>query len=164
AATVVVALSVSTVLIRRERDEARAQRRQARLAVDDMYSKVADQWLEDRLDPLQREVLAQALAYYENFTRPAASGPPLRPGRGRASLRMGDVLRKLGRHDEAEAAYRRSVEVLDRLARDESAAPGHRRLLASALTRLGGSLTDRGRYGEAEPLLRRSVGLGRALT
>jgi serine/threonine-protein kinase len=163
AATVMVALSVGTVLIRRERDEARAQRRQARLAVDDMYSKVADQWLEDRLDPLQREFLAKALAYYENFTRQDSSDPTVRQERGRAYLRMGDVLRKLGRHDEAEAAYRRSVAVLDRLAGEAPAASGHRRHLASALTRLGGSLTERGRYGEAEPLLRRSVGLGRAL-
>jgi serine/threonine-protein kinase len=163
AITAVLALSVSTVLIRRERDEARAQRRQARLAVDDMYSKVADQWLEDRLDPLQREFLGKALAYYENFTRQDASDPSVRQERGRAYLRMGDVLRKLGRHDEAEAAYRRSVEALDRLAREEPSVPGHRRYLASALTRLGSSLTERGRYGEAEPLLRRSADLGRAL-
>ena len=123
--------------IRRERDEARRQRQQARMAVDDMYSKVADQWLEDRLDPLQREFLGKALAYYEGFTRQDSSDPTVRQERGRASLRMGDVLRKLGRHDEAERAYRQSIAILEPLAREPSVA-GYRRHLASALTRLGG--------------------------
>jgi serine/threonine-protein kinase len=158
-----VALSVSSVLIRRERDEARAQRQQARLAVDDMYSKVADQWLEDRLDPLQREFLSKALAYYENFTRQDAADPTLRQEQGRAYQRMADVLRKLGRHDEAEPAYRRSIDILDRLAKGEPKVAGHRRHLASALSRLAGSLTERGRYPEAEPLYRRSIELSRAL-
>jgi serine/threonine protein kinase len=58
------ALAVATVLVRRERDAARQQRdvaRQqretARGAVNDMYTGVAEDWLEDYLDPKQLEFL-----------------------------------------------------------------------------------------------------------
>ncbi len=108
----VVGLSVATVLIGRERDEARRQRQQARKAVDDNYTRVAETWLADRLDPLQREFLEKALAYYRDFAGPDEGDPGLRQDRGRAYLRMGDVLRKLGRHDEAEPAYRQSIAIL----------------------------------------------------
>ncbi len=135
--TAVVALSVSTVLIGKERDEARRQRQQARKAVDDNYTRVAETWLADRLDPLQREFLEKALAYYRDFAGPDAGDPTLRQERGRAYLRMGDVLRKLGRHDEAEPAYRQSIEILATLASEQPTVREHRDALAEATFRLG---------------------------
>ena len=103
------ALSVSTVLIARERNEARTQGEQARTAVDDMYTKVAENWLEDRLDPLQKEFLEKTLNYYEKFTGFAATTPAVRLEHGRAYQRMGEIHRKLGRFDEAERAFRKAL-------------------------------------------------------
>jgi serine/threonine protein kinase len=148
--TAVFALTVSAVLIGKERDEARRQRSQARQAVDDMYTKVAEQWLEDRLDPLQREMLEKALRYYENFAAVDAADPTVRQERGRAFLRLGDVLRKLGRHDEAEKAYRRSVDALAALAADDPRTPEHRSHLALANARLASELAARGKGAEQE--------------
>ena len=164
--TAVVALSVSAVLIGKERDEARRQGRQARKAVDDSYTRVAENWLADRLDPLQREFLEKALVYYRDFAGPDEGDPGLRQDRGRAYLRMGDVLRKLGRHDEAEAAYRRAIEILSKLAADVPAAPEHRDSLAEANFRLGSERAARGKAAEleeAERLFRRAASAQEAL-
>ena len=164
--TAVVALSVSTVLIGRERDEARRQRQFARRAVDESYTRVAEQWLEDRLDPLQREFLEKALAYYREFAGAEANDPDARQEQGRAYLRMGDVLRKLGRHDEAESSYRRSIAILARLADEDPARLEHRERLAEATFRLGTERAARGESGEpdqAETLFRRAGAIQRAL-
>ena len=139
----VAGLAASTVLVGHERDEARRQREQARKAVDDNYTRVAETWLADRLDPLQREFLEKALAYYRDFAGPDEGDPGLRQDRGRAHLRMGDVLRKLGRHAEAEAAYREAIAILGRLAQDQPGVPEHRDHLAEATYRLGSEQATR---------------------
>jgi eukaryotic-like serine/threonine-protein kinase len=164
--TAVIALSVSTVLIGKERDEANRQRQQARKAVDDNYTRVADTWLADRLDPLQREFLEKALAYYRDFAGPDAGDPGLRQEKGRAYLRMGDVLRKLGRHDEAEVAYRQSIEILSKLASEEPANSEHRVHLAEATFRLGSeraSRTKAAELDEAGKLFRQATSTQEAL-
>jgi tetratricopeptide (TPR) repeat protein len=166
------ALGITSVLVGRARDAAVAQRRQARAAVDDMYSKVADQWLEDRLDPVQADFLRKALAYYESFTADDGTEPSVQLERGRAQLRLADVLRKLGRHAEAQIAYRRAIDLLGPLAasgragvrqdpleaespepRDDDAA-AH---LALARTRLASSFAESGRYAEADALAREAL-------
>jgi len=155
--TAVTALSISTVLIGKERNEAKVQRGQARSAVDEMYTEVAEKWLEDRLDPLQRRFLERALAYYEEFAGQDAADQVVRQERGRAYLRMGDILRKLGQPEQAERAYRRAIEVLGRLESDFPVVPEHRHHLAYGRDRLGLVLAARGANAEAESLYRRGL-------
>jgi serine/threonine protein kinase/tetratricopeptide (TPR) repeat protein len=76
--TSVVGLAVANVLISRERDRVRAQRELARKAVDDMYTDVAEQWLEDQSDPLQQAFLDRALSAYEAQDADAASESPVK--------------------------------------------------------------------------------------
>ncbi|WZO95925.1 protein kinase [Isosphaeraceae bacterium EP7] len=156
-------LAVGTVLVRRERDQAREQRQVARRAVDDMYTDVAEGWLEDHLDDVQRTFLERALAYYERFADQQASDPTAVQERGRASLRMGDILRKLGRNPEAERAYRRGVDILGRLADDQPDTPEHRHHRAVGLARLGGVLAAGGHATEAEALERDAIATDLAL-
>jgi serine/threonine protein kinase/Flp pilus assembly protein TadD len=163
-ATSVLALSVGAVLVSRERDQARRQREQARRAVDEMYTEVAEKWLEDRLDPLQKQFLERALAYYEGFAHDTTAEPIVRQERGRAYLRVGDILKKLGRHDEAEKAYRRATEVLGRLARDVPSGTEHRFHGAHAQHQLGVSLAARGSHEEAEALLKRALSTQEAIS
>ena len=93
--TATIALGVSTVLVSRERNEAEAQGQQARQAVH-LLTKVADIGFDDQLDPLQKEMLENALAYYEQFTsrvveRPggAAGARPGLPADGRHPAQAG---------------------------------------------------------------------------
>src|SRR5205823_1812579 len=55
----------------RERDAARKSQRVARRAVNDMYSKVGEQWLAEtpRMTDVQQEFLTKALEFYQDVTR-----------------------------------------------------------------------------------------------
>src|SRR5262249_53508869 len=67
--TAVVALSISTLLINRERARAEASFRQAKQAVDDYFTTVSESQLLEvpGLQPLRKELLERAQKYYEQF-------------------------------------------------------------------------------------------------
>ena len=155
--TSTIALGVGTVLVTRERNEAKFQGKQARRAVDDMYTKVAENWLEDRLDPLQREFLEKTLAHYQTLTGQAADEPAVRLEHGRAFQRMGDIHRKLGRLDEANEAFRHALAILEPLQKARPADGEVRRALALTQTRLGDLLVRRGQNDQAEPMYREAL-------
>ena len=163
--TATVALAISTVLIRRERNEAllqrneaRAQRKVSRSVVDDMYTQVAEKWLEDRLDPVQREFLEKALSHYETFAAQDADDPAIRlEPRPRLPPEVGDILHKLGRNPEAERAYRRAIDALDALPAGAHAGSDARQGAAVGRSSLGVLLADQGKFPEAEALFRRAL-------
>ena len=161
--TSTIALGIGTVLVTRERNEAEEQGQQARQAVGDMYTKVAENWLEDRLDPLQKEFLEKTLNYYETFTRQAAGDPAVRLEHGRAYQRMADIQRKLGRLEESEKSFGRSLEILRPLHKARPDDPEIRRALGLAETRLGDMLLRRGRNDEAESLFQQAIEIERSL-
>ena len=143
-----------------QRGEAQIQSLQARQAVNDMYTKVAENWLEDRLDPLQKEFLEKTLNYYETFTRQAAKEPEVRLEHGRTYQRMGDIHRKFGRTAESAAAYHRALGILEPLLNEAPGDPEVRRALAVTRSHLGDlsarrNLNDEAalHYKQAEDLL-----------
>ena len=158
--TAVVALGIASILVGRERDEARRQGRQARKAVDENYTRVAEGWLADRLDPLQRQFLEQALVYYRDFAGPDEGDNTLRQDRGRAHLRLGDVQRKLGQHDKARVAYAQAIAIFARLSADEPAVAADRDYLAEATYRLG---TERAILGQTADLDEAARFFGKAI-
>ena len=76
---------------------------------------------------------------------------------------LGGQLRDRGRLAEAEAAYRRSEEVLTPLARANPGLPYIRRDLASSCLELGQVLDARGRAGEADAFFARALELWQEL-
>jgi len=166
-----IALGVSTVLIDREKNEAQLQRNEARLQKGEaelqgqqarqavhLLTKGAAIALDDQLDPLQREFLENALAYYRKFTGRVADDPAVRLEHGRTYQQMGNIQRKLGRLPESEVAYRQALEILEplvavpRVARDAKQALARTRtLLANLLVRRGGNT------GEAATLYRQAL-------
>ncbi len=161
--TATVALTVSTVLVSRERDEAEAQGRQARRAVH-LLTRSTDIAFDDQLDPIQKAMLQDALAYYEEFTGRSASDPAVRLEHGRAYQQMGDIERKLGRLAESEAAYRRAIATLKPLAGSAGAGREAKRSLARTYTLLGDLLVRRGvNKGQADGLYRRALEVQRVL-
>jgi serine/threonine-protein kinase len=160
--TSVIALSVGTVMVTRERNEADLRGKQARQAVDDMYTKVAENWLEDRLDPLQTEFLEKTLAHYQTLTGQAARNPAVQLENGSAFQRMGEIHRKLGRLEAANDAFRRALDLLEPL---NAARPGDgaiRRALGLTRTRLGDLLVRQGHNDQAEPLYQQAIALQEA--
>jgi tetratricopeptide (TPR) repeat protein len=160
-----IALGVSTALIARERDEAETQGQQARQAVH-LITKGADIAFDDQLDPVQKEMLEDALAYYEKFTGRSSGDPTVRLEHGRAHQQMGDIQRKLGRLADAERSYRRSAELLVPLAAGGAAGASRQASQALARTRtlLGDLLVRRGAdKGQAEALYRQALAAQRTL-
>lgn len=151
-AVATIALACSSWIISGERREAETQGEQARQAVH-LLAKGADIAFDDQLDPMQKEILENALAYYAKFTSRASGKPEVRLEHGQAWRQMGDLERKLGRLAESEAAYGKAIGLLEPLAAADAGAGAvaieARRSLARTRTLLGDLLvrrmTDKGR-------------------
>ena len=130
-----IGLAIGTVLITREwketqvqrniaqaqgrvaqtqRNEAEAQGRQARQAVR-LLTRVAEIGFDEQLDPLQKQFLENALAYYEQFTGRGVDDPGVTLEHGLAYQQMGAIQRKLGRFGESERAFRMRLLCSNRL-------------------------------------------------
>ncbi len=150
---------------RRAEAAAVGQRDRARKSVDDMYTQVAEKWLsqDPDLDPLQREFLLKALAYYEEFSREGAPSASELEEKASAEQRVGDIQRKLGALDEAERAYRSAVAIQGELRDRSPRSPFDRTRLAGGLTGLGELLRAEGRTDEAERVMRNALELNEAV-
>ena len=124
----------------RANSELDEQRDQARTAVDEMYTQVAEKWLKNRplLGQVQRDFLAKALAYYEQFVRDPGALPDL----GRAYLRVGQIQGAMNRREPALTAFHRAVDIFKKLLQEEPGRPEYRSDLAFSLFGLGND----GRY------------------
>jgi serine/threonine protein kinase/tetratricopeptide (TPR) repeat protein len=187
-----VALAVSNVYIARERDrkdealrekdqalaQARAsaaaaeeQRRLAeanlqlaRKAVDDMYAhfggKLANM---PHMQPLQRDLLLQALNFYQEFAKRNSADPGLRQGVALASLRVGSIDHQLGQPQQAAAALEQAIALYETLVAEDPAEPRYRYWLAVGHYVRSLLLADNGQGQEAEPGSRRAIALLAAL-
>jgi serine/threonine protein kinase/tetratricopeptide (TPR) repeat protein len=144
----------------RERDAAREEQRWAGQAVDDMYTRVAEEWLgpRPRLQPLQREFLEKALAYYEHAAERWVDEPVMWQ-RAVLFLRVGTIRAALGRHDRAEEALRRAVAEFEELAAGSPGDSEARNNLIAGHTGLARTLQATGRNSEAVEVYRRSIDL-----
>jgi eukaryotic-like serine/threonine-protein kinase len=136
-----------------------AQRNRARNAVDEMYTQVAERWLSQQaqLEPLQREFLLKALAFYQDFAREQAANPRARQDEALAYKRVGNIQLKLENDREAEQAFRRALEILEPLATAFPNVIEYRAGLADNYHNLGSVLEATGRHALAERALRRAV-------
>jgi eukaryotic-like serine/threonine-protein kinase len=157
----VVTLAASTVLIARQQRAAEKQRDEARQAVDDMYTEVAEQWLAQQpaLEPVQRTFLQKALHYYQRFASERSTVPKVRLKTAQAYHRVGMIQQKLGQSQEAEAAFRQAMTILEKLLAAAPATPEYRGELAATHDSLGAFLIFDGHQIEAEPLYRRAIAL-----
>jgi serine/threonine-protein kinase len=166
--TAVAALAVGLVVVNQERqrtEQALAResqaRQRARAALDEMSSQVIADWLarKDKLEPAQRKFLEKALAYYQDFAEESGQTQEARAGVADAHRRVGGIREKLGQHAEAEAAYRRALELYAGL----PDLPPYRRALAATNTNLGLLLLDTGRLKDAELAFREALDIQQRL-
>lgn len=93
-------------------------------------------------------VLQNALVFYDRFEKHNPTDPRLRYETSKVHRRVGDIYRRLGQHDRAESAYRRSLTYVRN-------SPGDRDLeqtleLASTRNHLGLSLYRASQFEEAK--------------
>ncbi len=148
---------------RAEAAQATAEQRSslARRAVDEMYTKVAQDWLGSKgdLTELQREFLEKALAFYEEFAREQADDPEAQFEAARAAGRVGDIRSSLGLSAKAIESYRQAADACRRLAVAFPERPEYRQYLALYLRHIGLVHLETGRARDAESAYRESLAL-----
>jgi serine/threonine-protein kinase len=145
----------------RERDAARKQRRQARAAVDKMYTQVAEKWLgrQPRLTGVQREFLLAALHYYQEAMKEQGTDREVREGAFDAAQRAGKILRQLGEYQEAEHAFRQALTLARELADGFPTEARYRFCMGNLHNWLANLLDDLGQSSEAEQEYREGLTL-----
>jgi serine/threonine protein kinase len=105
--------------IAKERDDARAQRKRARQAVDTMYTQVAENWMsvQPAMEELQKDFLAAALQFYQEFAETESTDPQDLFEIAKAYQRVGRMQQMVFRNnDKARHPLFRSQSILERLA------------------------------------------------
>jgi tetratricopeptide (TPR) repeat protein len=158
-ATAAVGLAVTATVTARERADALRQRDEARQAVDDMYTDVAEQWLAQQvaLEPMQQKFLQKAVDYYERFSAAKSSDSNLRFKTAVAHRRVGVMQEKLGHSSEAKSACNRAITILQDLLASAPAAPQYECELAMSEATLARLAWEGGPQDEAEPLMRAAI-------
>jgi tetratricopeptide (TPR) repeat protein len=115
----ILALTLLWLRAERLRAESEASFLQARQAVDDYLTRVAQSRLlgVPGLQPLRAELLESALKYYEGFASRRAADPSLREELESAYARVGKIHAELGRRDEALDAYHKALDLQQRRAK-----------------------------------------------
>ena len=136
-----------------------------RQAVDEMYTQVAEKWLAQQaeLTQVQKQFLEKALAFYQRLATEESADPAVLFETANAEQRVGEIQNKLGKHAEAEAAYRRAIELFAQLAREAQDSAKYNQGLAKTRRSLGSLLFLTGRPLEAEQEQRLALTLCQAL-
>jgi serine/threonine-protein kinase len=152
--------------VERQRDEARRQGvlasenfRKARLAVDRFFTRVSEEQLlgQPGLLPLRRQLLNEALSYYEGFLAERSTDPTLRRAVADARGRVGDIAGLLGKTDEARANLRLAVDQFEALHADFPDDPEVAMGLARALFTLAYQEVYADAYDAGEALASRAI-------
>jgi tetratricopeptide (TPR) repeat protein/tRNA A-37 threonylcarbamoyl transferase component Bud32 len=150
-----------------EREYRRAETnfRYARAAVDQMLTGVGQLRLahEPRMERLRRDLLADALAFYQRFLRARGTDASVRAETARAQERVAAIQQMLGQPDQAEKAYRASLDLFRELPAPYAARPECRQDLATCYNNLGTLLVDAGRYAAARTAYRQARDLRQKL-
>ena len=112
---------------------------------------------------MRRDLLTQALTYYEGFLHDSAADPLLRAEAADAQNRAAMILNDLGDTNRAIEAARRAVALNEQLLKDHPDGPIHRYRLGGSLISLGNILRTTRRSDEAIAAYRRSAELSESI-
>jgi tetratricopeptide (TPR) repeat protein len=147
----------------KERETARAEEnlRDACRAVNTMLTEAGYVKLRDvpQMEPVQRKLMEQAVAFFEKFRRQRPADPRLRLELGEAHVRVGTVYASLGQHREADQAVTVGRQLIQELADQFPGEGNYRAALAEALDFQGRIAQAAGRHAEAEKVLRRALAM-----
>jgi serine/threonine protein kinase/tetratricopeptide (TPR) repeat protein len=114
-------------------------RGRARVALDQMSSRIIDEWLsrQPELTREQKQFLEFALTRYEEFTRESGNTPEQRQALARAYWRVGMIRDRLGLRAESAAALEQAVALLKALRQEDPDKPEYADDLARTLNNYG---------------------------
>jgi serine/threonine-protein kinase len=142
----------------RRRDEAEANFRLARKAVNDYLVEVGDDpRLKEEFRPLRTRLLRTAVPFFEEFVARGGDNPVLRYDLADACSRLGFLLQETGDREQALVWYRRCRDTFEQLAREVPDDWRFRHGLESACGSLGTVYRDAGDYGRSKDAFRDSL-------
>jgi serine/threonine-protein kinase len=123
----------------RQRARAEAHFAKARAAVDELLTQVSESQLSSvpGLQPLRRDLLGSALAYYEDFVRQRSDDPTLKAGLAAAQLRLARIQRELGEEAKAKDTLHAAIAQHEAALRDRPDDRALRDGLAQCCVQLG---------------------------
>jgi serine/threonine protein kinase len=127
--------------------------KKARQAVDQMLTRVAQQRLADQpeMQDVRRDLLEDALKFYQGFLQQASSDPSIRAETGLAYLRVGEISRFLfGDLGRANENFVRALPLLQQATVDFPGVAEYRHELGRCHNGLAVCLAAAGRLEEAE--------------
>jgi tetratricopeptide (TPR) repeat protein len=170
--TAVAALTVTAVLVSKEKAQTEKQRRLAEdnfqtalHAVDDMLTEVSQEQLapEPRMEKKRRALLERARSYYQQFLQQHGDDPRVRKEAALAHKRLGDVSRLLGEHEQAREAYGKAIALSKPLIEEHPERQEYRAALAETYCNLGESWRLTTHPGEAQDAYDHALRLQRRL-
>lgn len=144
----------------KERVRAEEAFRQAHQAVNDFCVKVSEGPMRDAagLQPVRRELLQSALAYYDRFLRERGQDSALRREMADTQYRIATITRLLGPKSQAVEAYNKALAVYEDLLITEPASVSLRTSLAETYACIGILQYETGRPTAALVSYREAVG------
>jgi tetratricopeptide (TPR) repeat protein len=113
------ALQVTNEELEKERRRAEENLRQARAAVDRLFTRVAGDLTDvPHLTEMQRALLEDALEFYQQFLGQDQNDPTLRHETARAYQRVGNIQHALGRTIAAVEAFQQATALLEELVKE----------------------------------------------
>jgi len=152
----------------RERNRAEERKREAETslkdalgAVEQMLTRVGDVTLVNvpQMEPVRRELLQDALRFYQKFLGQAPNNHGLRSEVAVAHRSIGTIRHVLGQEDEAEESYRQAVTLGQQLLAESPDDPATLDNLADIHKDLGAFYFDTVRWSQAEKALNEGVAL-----
>ena len=130
-------------------------------AVEQMLTRVGEVELAHvpQMELVRRDLLQDALRFYQEFLRERSDSPLVRAEAARAYRRVGQIQDLLGKRDDAEKAYLEAATLLDTLTAESPDNPTLVNELAEVHRGLGQLYHATRRWPEAETSLHKSVAL-----
>ena len=144
-----------------QRARAEKARDRTRDVLDAMTSAVTGDSLttQKEINPEQKKFLTEVLTYYREFAGEKADDEQTRARVAQAAYRVGYIEVRLGRKEQAIAAFQMARDAYRKLAADFPALPAYRRELARSHNSLGGLLGDLGKRTEAGEQYRQALAI-----
>jgi tetratricopeptide (TPR) repeat protein len=174
ALTIALAVGSTTAALwlKGSRDEARRQRnraeqnfREARQAVDDSFTRVSESTLlhTPGLQPLRKQLLQDALRYYQGFVHRLADQPGVQDELAAALDRLARITSEIGSKEEALEYLRQERAIYQRLASSRPSDARRRRELARSIAAIALLRAETGRRVEALSDYDEALAIQRAL-
>ncbi|MCI0356963.1 MAG: protein kinase [Planctomycetaceae bacterium] len=140
--------------------------RDAMAVVEDFLTKVSEDTLLNQpgLQPVRRDLLEKALAYYQKFLKQRANDPRVQRELAGAMFRVGQITELLESPDQALPSYQQARKLQVAQLAHSPRDPERLRALGSTLNAIGTVLVKQKKYDLAREELRQAIGVRKRLT